>query len=137
MNSFVRDGLFAARISRVAIEKGVGTVPVPRVVSGRKRSTLCVRVQGSFPLSGFPGRAVAKANDPCHPGMASATAPKYPRQSWLLKQPGALLHGIDWTADPGDGKASVAKIVGSVPLSDVSVTSAQRGCTTCKIQRAK
>jgi hypothetical protein len=93
--------------------------------------------QGSFPLSGFPGRAVAKANDPCHPGMASATAAKYPRQSWLLKQPGALLHGIHWTADPGDGKVSVARIVGSVPLSDVSVTSAQRGCTTCKIQRAK
>jgi hypothetical protein len=32
----------------------------------------------------------------------------------LLKQPGALLHGIDWTADPDDGKASAARIVGSV-----------------------
>jgi hypothetical protein len=75
--------IFRAHFSRGSeeVEKGVGTIPVPRVVSGRKRSTLCVRVQGSFPLSGFPGRAVAKANDPCHPGMASATATKYPRQS--------------------------------------------------------
>jgi hypothetical protein len=36
--------------------KGVGTVPVPRVVSGRKRSTLCVRAGG---------KASAKAHFPC------------------------------------------------------------------------
>jgi len=54
----------------------------------------------------------------------------------LLKQPAALLHGVDWTADPGDGKVSAARIVGSVPSSNLSVTSAQRGCTTCGIQRA-
>src|ERR1700733_1440068 len=60
--------------------------------------------QGSFPLSGFPGRAVAKANDPCHPGMASATAPKYRRKSWLLKKPGELINGIDGNAATGEGK---------------------------------
>jgi hypothetical protein len=46
--------------------------------------------------------------------MASATATKFPRQSLLLKQPGALLHGIHWTADPDDGKVSAARLVGSV-----------------------
>jgi hypothetical protein len=94
VNSWVRNILFAARISRVAFEKRFGTVPVPRVASGRKRSTLCVRAGGSFPLSGFPGRAVAKANDPCDPGMASATAAKYPRQSCYSSSQGRCCMGL-------------------------------------------
>ena len=50
--------------------------------------------QGSFPLSGFPGRAVAKANDPCHPGMASATAPKFPRKSCYSSSQGRCCMGL-------------------------------------------